>query len=70
MSTCDGLHKPEVGMCMSLRIFSVFLLIIKDTIVAGKMCAKSILVEEFCRQNGLNSPEILHNQGINRKLPV
>lgn len=70
MSTCDRLHKPQVGMCRSFGIFSVFLLIIKDTIVAGKMCAKSILVEEFYWQNGLNSPEFLHNQGINRKLPV
>lgn len=42
----------------------------KNAVVAGKMCAKSTLVGEFYRQNGLKSPEILHNLGINRKLAV
>lgn len=50
--------------------FSIFLLIINDAVVASKMCAKSTLVGEFYWHDGLKSPEIFHNLGINRKLSM
>lgn len=40
-------------------------------IVSGKMCSKTLLaVKKFYREKTLKSLEVLHNLGINRKLPL